>query len=166
MCTHTIIDTSVFNRFGSAEMQPLLDWIERGHGILVYTNSGMYAKEIEKSPKIAGDRFMSYRQSGVARLVNWNRVQNQELKLASAALVSNDRHIIALARASNTLVLCACDGRLKDDFLNRELLPSVNRRGRAVYPLGSARKDQQDFLRRRECPRQRRASRRSRRRSS
>lgn len=136
MCTSTIIDTSVFKKIGSSEMQPLLDWIERGHGILVYTDGGNYDKELKESREKAFARFMSYRQSGRARLFRWDLVQNYESELDSTTLRSNDLHIIALARASDTLVLCACDGDLKDDFLNRELLPSVNRRRRAVYPLG------------------------------
>lgn len=117
-------------------MRPLLDWIKRGHGILVYTDGGNYDKELKKSREKAFARFMSYRQSGRARLFQWNLVLNYESELDSITLRSNDPHVIALARASDTLVLCACDGDLKDDFRNRALLPSVNRRRRAVYPLG------------------------------
>lgn len=156
MCTHTIIDASVCGKIDSAQMQPLLGWIKRGHGILVYTDGGRYDKELRnKACKKAYDLFMSYRRSGQARLFRWNQVGTQESELDSATLRSNDPHIIALAQASDTLVLCTCDGDLKEDFLNRELLPHVNRRRRAVYPLRITRKRQQDFLRSRECPRHR-----------
>lgn len=111
MCTHTIIDASVCGKIDSAQMQPLLGWIKRGHGILVYTDGGRYDKELRnKACKKAYDLFMSYRRSGQARLFRWNQVGTQESELDSAALRSNDPHVIALARASDTLVLCAYDG--------------------------------------------------------
>lgn len=137
-------------------MQPLLGWIKRGHGILVYTDGGRYDKELRnKACKKAYDLFMSYRRSGQARLFRWNQVGMQESELDSTTLRSDDPHIITLALVSDTLVLCTCDGDLMKDFLNRALLPHVNRRRRAVYPLRITRKRQQDFLRSRECPRHR-----------
>jgi len=157
MCTHTIIDASVCGKIGSAQMQPLLGWIKRGHGILVYTDGGTYDQELRKKPcEKTYDLFMAYRQSGRARLFRWSQVGTQESELDSTTLRSNDPHIIALARASGALVLCTCDGDLKNDFLNRELLPRVNGKRRAVYPFRSTGR-QPNFLRSRECPRQRRA---------
>ena len=158
MCTHTIIDASVFGKLDSANMRQFWNWMKDGHGIIVYTDGGKYDDELRKKAyEAAYKRFTAYRQRGQARLFEWYQVREYESVLDTAALRSNDPHIVALAQASDTLVLCTCDGKLKDDFLNQELLPPVKKRRRAVYPSGD-RKKQQDFLRRRECPLRSRSS--------
>ena len=151
MCTRTIIDTSVFGKLNSPRMKPFWNWMNRGHGIIVYTDGGKYYEELRKAYEIAYQRFLSYRQSGLARLFEWDQVREYESALSTATLRSNDPHIAALAQATDTLILCTFDGDLKGDFLNRDLLPPVKKEHRAVYPSGERRK-QQDFLRRRECP--------------
>lgn len=150
MCTPTIIDASVFGKLGSLTMQPFWKWMKNGNGVIVYTDGGKYDEELRRRAPAAYERFLSYRQSGQARLFKWNGVQAHERAIASAARRSNDAHIIALARASDSLILCTCDGDLKEDFLDKRLLPAVQKKRRAVYPSRD-RKKQQDFLRRREC---------------
>lgn len=152
MCTRIIIDASVFGKLRSSKMDPFWNWMNSGHGIIVYTDGGKYDEELRKrAHEVAYKRFVSYRQKGQLRLSKWDQVREYESALDTAALQSNDPHIVALAQASGTLVLCTCDGDLKHDFLNRDLLPPVQKRRRAVYPSGD-RKKQQDFLRRRRCP--------------
>ena len=159
MCTKTIIDASVFGKFDAPQMRPFWNWMNNGHGILIYTDGGKYDKELRERAPTAYRRLTAYRQSGQFRLVKWDQVREYELALNRSSLRSNDPHVIALARASDALVLCSCDGDLKRDFVNRALLPHVNRRQRAVYPSGD-RKKQREFLHRRKCPaRQGRASR-------
>jgi hypothetical protein len=62
-------------------------------------------------------------QQGTARKVNDNTVDLETQNLVGSGLcVSNDLHIIALARISGARLLCTDDGNLKKDFKNPALV--------------------------------------------
>ena len=149
MCTNVIIDADMIGRLNSGEMRILLKWIERGEGTIVYSDHTRYSNEIKGK---ASALFAEHRRNGSADLIKSERVENEESTIDGSMLKSNDSHIVALARASGTTVLCTGDNRLKSDFLNKRLLPPIGRKRRAVYPMSGSDKNRRDFLGRRKCP--------------
>lgn len=123
--------------------------MEKRNGCIVYTNGGIYAREMKGK---ALDRFESYRKNGLAKLIKFERVQEAQTRIDLQMLKSDDPHVIALAKVSGATMLCAEDGNLEHDFVNRKLLPNVGRMRRAVYPWSATKKKtRRDFLERRKC---------------
>ena len=158
MCVRTIIDTNMFGELLSEPVRPLLRWIERKDGVLVYPDGGKYHDElrrrgfsihdIEQPQRPRGEGrdearrsgairrlLRNYRQRGYVTRVRRSRVVPEDEHVAARNLRSDDPHIIALARASGALVLCTNDGDLKSDFTDSDMLPPVAGDTRAVYPL-------------------------------
>ena len=158
MCVRTIIDTNMFGELLSEPVRPLLRWIERKDGVLVYPDGGKYHDElrrrgfsihdIEQPQRPRGEGrdearrseairrlLRNYRQRGYVTRVRRSRVVPEDEHVAARNLRSDDPHIIALARASGALVLCTNDGDLKSDFTDGDLLPPVAGDTRAAYPL-------------------------------
>ncbi len=68
--------------------------------------------------------------------VNEGNVQAKQTALEkSGGLISNDVHIIALAQASGCRILCSLDGKLQQDFRNRQLLDNPTGK---IYPFNSS----------------------------
>ena len=152
MCVRTIIDTNMFGELLSDSVAPLRSWVERKDGVLVYSDSGQYGAELKRSRK-TWELFRSYRQRGSAMLIPHSLVAAENAHVAARELQSNDPHLVALARASHTLVLCTGDVRLKRDFLDTDVLENVGRNTRAVYPLNASPAIQRQFVGRRRCRR-------------
>ena len=153
MCIATIIDASAFG----AVLDPsagteLRSWIDRGHGRVVYSNHGGYWDELVKSGRML-ELIEAYRRADRARLVDAASVRVVEESLMHVATRSGakDKPVLALAKASDALVLCSTDGELTDDFLDAQLLPKVGRRKRSVYPIARSGVTQRRFLGRRRC---------------
>ncbi len=188
MCVRTIIDTNMFGELLSDPVRPLLRWIERKDGVLVYPDGGKYHDElrrrgfsihnIEQPQRPRGEGrdqepkrsatirrlLRNYRQRGYITRIRRSHVAVEDERVAARNLRSDDSHIIALARASDALVLCTNDTDLKEDFTNSKLVPGVGGAARAVYPLprppdqrsglGPGRQieqTQRDFLDHRKC---------------
>lgn len=150
MCVRTIIDTDMFGELLANGVGPLRDWVERKHGVLVYSNGGRYGEELRRSPNTL-ELFRSYRQRGSAVLVPRERVAAEDAHVAACRLRSNDAHLVALARAGRALVLCTGDQALRGDFLDTDVLENLGRNRRAVYPVGAAPAVQRRFVGRRRC---------------
>lgn len=132
MCA--IVDANAGSRFFSdpvdPELQPLWEWIASGRGILVA--GGQLLEELSE----IGDARRLLR--------NWERLKlahfipNEDVEAESAVIeaqcVSNDAHVIALARLSGARRLCSSDRQLHQDFVNPDLIN--NPRGR-VYQYRS-----------------------------
>ena len=120
MCA--IVDANAASRFFSdpvdPELQPLWQWIASGQGVLV-----------------AGGRLLDELfEIGDARrlLRNWERLKlahfipnedvEAETAIVEAHCVSNDAHVIALARLSGARRLCSSDRQLHQDFGNADLI--------------------------------------------
>ncbi len=155
MCIRTIIDASMFGNLDNDSCKPIRKWIERRDGMLIYPSSGQYREELIKSPKVLR-WFQALRQQGSAEVIRDKDLNDAKRSLIDHRLLSNDRHVIALALASGALVLCTHDQNLKTDFLNRDLLPRVGDNNRAVDPEGSKSAVQKRFVDRRQCPNRRR----------
>lgn len=154
MCVNIIIDADVAGIFIKNEVDGgdglLHDWIGQGHGVVVYSPSDKYKKEIRKGTTIF-NLFEEYRRSGLAHRIDPLEVQRkEEHEINQSKMRSKDFYILALALASNALVLYTNDGKLRKDFTNQELLPKIRNRRRAVYPTN--RKKQRQFLYERRCP--------------
>ena len=136
MCVPAIIDASAFNLVTSRSCFELRKWIKRRDGIVIYSEKGKYWTELRKYPEFFNLLF-SYRTANLAKPVS-----NVALKEAyiyfnntNVTPISNDKHILALAKASNASVLCANDKNLEKDFKNSKLIPKSYGRSRSVYPL-------------------------------
>ena len=155
MCTVAIVDTCVLwkvapapRRQGDTELRA---WIRQRHGILAYSNSGQYYDELSHSPRV-WRVFEEYRRGQQAILIGDSKLASAAERLQDAPIRSDDRHIIELALASNTLVLCSDDNDLRGDFIRADVLPRVGRRSRVLYPVDAPPEERRAFLQANECP--------------
>ena len=95
----------------------------------------------------------AYRQANRARQIGADSVKAAEDSLQSVRTRSKakDKPILALAKAADVLVLCAEDKKLKEDFVDPELLPRTGPQRRAVYPIDADQPTQRQFLSKRRC---------------
>lgn len=130
MCV--IVDANLASRvFGSPaepDFSPIIDWLlERGGELVV---GGHLATELDRlgEPR----RFVrALLRAGRARLVPDTEVKQEASTVDETGLcISNDCHIIALARVSGARTLCTHDRALQGDFGNSHLVS--NPRGK-VY---------------------------------
>ena len=152
MCTTVVVDADAFGIFlDEAEYPSLRSWIDKGHGIVAYSNHGRYERELKRSRRML-ELFGEYRRAQRAKLIDAETIQEVEDALGESSIQSNDRHVIALAKAGDALILYSNDQMLHVDFRNTELLPKVNGRRRAVYPMKAGEKVRRRFLESRACP--------------
>jgi hypothetical protein len=122
MCV--IVDANLASRvFGSPaepDFSPVIDWVVQRGGELVV--GGQLAAELDRlgEPR----RFLrALVRAGRARLVPDTEVDQETRKVEAAGLcVSNDCHVIALARVSGARTLCTADRALQTDFSNPNLV--------------------------------------------
>ena len=132
MCV--IVDTNVaslvFNAPAKAEFIPLIEWITqpKQNGKLVV--GGQLLRELENNHAIL--RFLkTLEQAGRVRRINQSTVEEEQKRvMESTFCVSNDHHVIALARVSGARTLCSHDSNLHADFTNPQL---VNKPRGKVY---------------------------------
>lgn len=128
MCA--IVDANAASRFFSdpvdPELEPLWKWIESGGGVLVA--GGRLLDELSK----VGDARRLLRNWERLKLAHFIPATDVEVEAAIVEdqCVSNDAHVIALARLSGARRLCSKDRLLHRDFRNPALIN--NPRGR-VY---------------------------------
>ena len=157
MCTVAIVDTDSLSILVPKQAiqhkrdAALFDWIRQGHGILAYTGSGRYSKELQHSQRI-WDAFGAFRRGGQARLIADSDLEWASDLIKARTIRSNDTHILELALASDAQVLCSNDKRLKRDFSNTDVLPEIGQSPRAIYPAEGSNQDRRQFLQERECP--------------
>jgi hypothetical protein len=110
----------VFSKPVNADFKPIIDWLTspRKNGKLVY--GGQLAAELDLV-KAAGRFVRSLQQAGRARLIPDNDIAEEARRVADQC-VSNDVHVIALARVSGARILCSRDTNLHTDFTNPVLI--------------------------------------------
>jgi len=118
----------------------------------VYSATGGYWKELERSSRMLR-LIADYRRADRARLLAASSLRTAEESLTDVATRSGmkDKPVLALAMASDALVLCSADDKLKEDFLDARLVPKVGRRKRSVYPMEQPGANRRRFLGRRRC---------------
>ena len=154
MCTATIVDTNALHKALVSKKQDgdstFRSWIKRRDGVLVYAPSGDYREELRKNLKVMA-LMESYRQKNHAKLISAAALSASKKQLQGRRIQSNDRHVLALALASDALVLCSDDKGLCADFNNTEVLPKIGRQARAIYPTKATKKKREEFLGKRKC---------------
>ena len=155
MCTVAIVDTCVLWKVAPAPRRQddteLRAWIRQRHGVLAYSNSGQYHDELSRSPRV-WRVFEEYRRGQQAILISDSALASAAERLQNAPIRSDDRHVLELALASDTLILCSNDNGLKNDFTRAAVLPRVGRRSRVLYPVDAPPVERRAFLHARECP--------------
>ena len=137
MCVRTLLDASAFRHVRETKERTaghqLRNWITRGDGVVVYSNSPAYTVELEKSPAVKA-LLVDFSQRGRAIRIDPELVQAKEQHIPPRPpRRSNDPHVLAVATAGEATVLFSCDAALRDDFC--ELLPRVGQQERNSFPL-------------------------------
>ena len=110
-----------------SDAAPIHTWLRRGRGKLVYSTGDKFRCELRG--RATKERLAALVQAGQARFLPPSSVEEQERQLkAEGVCRSNDRHVLALARASGTRLLFTGDAALQTDFKDRKIL--ANPRGR------------------------------------
>ena len=153
MCVVAIVDADSFSvlttRQGSGD-DLFLSWISGRHGILAISNAGQYFAELRKNRAVM-ELIRRYDQGGQLRKISAVQLSVTDDQIAQKDLRSNDSHILSLALASDAKILCSNDGKLRDDFKDKDILPSMGSRRRLLYPFAGSRKQRREFLNRQRC---------------
>lgn len=122
MCA--IVDANAASRFFREpvddELKPLWEWISNGRGVLVA--GGLLLDELSKIGE-ASRVLRNWERVKLAHFVPAGDVEAETARVEGAC-VSNDAHVIALARLSGARRLCSSDQRLHEDFGNPDLINS------------------------------------------
>ena len=153
MCVVAIVDADSFpvlaRRNGEGDSL-FLSWIGSRHGILAVSNAGQYFKELRKNGAVM-DLIRRYDQGGQLRKISADQLSVTDSQMAQKTPRSNDSHILSLALASGAKVLCSNDGKLRDDFKDKNILPAMATGRRLLYPFAGSRKQRREFLNRQRC---------------
>jgi len=136
MCV--IVDANVASQvFASPpveDFRPVMRWLLKRNGKLVY--GGENARELFKV-RAAVRAVQELRRSGRAHREEDGVVDAETDRVKDGGLcVSDDPHVVALARVSGARTLCSHDQDLHLDFRNRELIS--NPRGMVYQNAGHA----------------------------
>ena len=130
MCIKTIVDASAFRHFlepsrNSAGHQ-LRRWIDRGDGVVVYSpDHTVYADELNRYIDVR-NLLRDYSQRGRAVDIDGTLIQAVLDQIPDRPVRrSNDPHVLALAEVSRATVLFSCDGNLRQDFADHQVLCNV-----------------------------------------
>lgn len=110
-----ILDTNKYSDFfdpDNEDMAPIREWIGK-KGKIAYSPTSQFEKELKKHEKMK-KQIDVYREAGKLKSVSKEKVENTQRHLQN--LVSNDPHIIALAKVSRTRLLVSGDKKLHKDF--------------------------------------------------
>lgn len=110
----------VFSDDANDDFRPVIDWLTspKKNGKLVV--GGHLAAELKRVG--AAQRFVrSLQQAGRARFLPDDATNEETLRITGQC-VSNDAHVIALARISGARILCSHDVALHTDFTNAALI--------------------------------------------
>jgi hypothetical protein len=101
------------------DYQPLLQWLYKKDGILVF--GGKNGRELNQVGT-AAKALVELRRATRAKEIQ-GVDEEQKLVEQTGLCVSDDPHVIALARRSGARTLCSEDEDLHKDFKNRSLVP-------------------------------------------
>ena len=141
-----IIDTNVINKFlnkpDHEDMAPIHDWVNK-RGRIVYSTGDKFSSELQQS---ARNELTRYAQEGKAKFIPAERVAEEATNLRKymSEIKSDDQHVLALARLSQTRLLFTSDQKLMADFRNHEIIRA---------PRGSVYQDKrhENLLRKATC---------------
>lgn len=112
----------VFAPAVSEDFEPLRRWLDDPDkdGILVY--GGKLAAELQKSERSRRYLRALFRAGRARRFSSKELIAEEGALRNSAAVKSNDPHVLALARLSGARTLCSEDLDLHADFKNPDLI--------------------------------------------
>lgn len=110
----------VFSSPPSPDFAPVIDWLQKKDGCLIL--GGHLSTELGRLEK-AQYFIQVLLRAGRAKLIPSDQVSQEETAvLATGRCVSNDSHVVALARVSGARTLCTHDKALQKDFRNPDLI--------------------------------------------
>ncbi|WP_424945742.1 hypothetical protein [Candidatus Spongiihabitans sp.] len=118
-----IIDTNKIHDFlkdpPSDDTQPIHIWLAQKGGSFVYTTDGKYGEEL----KTVKYRLLEYVRKGQARVFTEKQTAPEKEHLENLGQhISNDIHILALAKASGARLLYTGDKDLMADFKKKAII--------------------------------------------
>ena len=142
-----IIDANAAHYFArptrASPATPIIDWLTSGQGRLAI--GGRNTEELATNGAVARWLVGLERAGRVRRIASPSLLEEERALHAAGACVSDDAHVIALARLSGARLLFSMDRALHADFKNRDL---VSPRGK-VYQ----RREDRRLLRQEVCRR-------------
>lgn len=111
-----ILDADRYGDFldpGNTDMEPVRNWLKKNNGKIVYAATEKMQDELSRFQSMKR-LFSEYRQAGRLKLFDKEKVKEEENKVRD--LLSNDKHIIALAMVSGVKLLISGDKKLQEDF--------------------------------------------------
>ena len=111
-----ILDADRYGEFldpGNTDMEPVRHWIKKNNGKIVYAATEKMQDELSRFQSMKR-LFSEYRQAGRLKLFDKEKVKGEENEVRD--LLSNDKHIIALAMVSGVKLLISGDKKLQGDF--------------------------------------------------
>ncbi len=97
------------------DMQFIHDWLNANSGRIAYTTYGKYGKELFKMG-IFKKWLSIYKNSQKAKLIDPDECAHAEKEFPPHKIISDDPHILALAKVGDIKILCTSDKKLKMDF--------------------------------------------------
>ena len=115
-----ILDINCLGKFknqNDKDMEPLRKWFYHKNGKFAYSPTKKFKKEWEKHSVL----LIGWMRAGRLKKVPQEKVTAEEDKLRGK-IISNDAHIIALARVAKATLLVSNDRDLHQDFKNNDLI--------------------------------------------
>ena len=114
-----ILDANMFGAFlqKTEDMKPIHEWLNQKNGRLLYSNYEKIRKEVDSNKRMKEFLLLRRRRSSIVKLIEKDDVQRsiEEIK-GRHELKSDDIHVLGLAKASGTKLLCSQDKKLHKDF--------------------------------------------------
>jgi predicted nucleic acid-binding protein len=110
---------AIFKASPDPELAPVIDWL-RKDGRLVF--GGLLRAELMRLVTLRGLLVELQRQGKALRIPDADVAREETAVLATGHCVSNDGHVVALARVSGARTLCTHDRDLQTDFRNPRLV--------------------------------------------
>ena len=104
------------------DSDPIHQWLKRQHGRgkIVYSTGGHFAQEISGAKRT---KLKAYFDAGLAQLIPAERFADDEQGLQDRGdMLSDDPHVLALARASGARLLYTADRKLMRDFKDKRFI--------------------------------------------
>ena len=92
------------------------EWLNKKNGKLVYTPSGTYWNEINRNGKMKEYILREKRGKRKIKEISKQEFEDAMRELKGITIKSNDKHILALAKAAHVKLLVSRDRNLHEDF--------------------------------------------------
>lgn len=111
---------------------PIRKWLDKQGGRIVYSTAGKFSKEVVGK---ARTKLEAYYRAGKAVYVPLERFE-EDVNTLAPQILSDDPHVIALARATGVRLLYTGDGALANDFKDKRVIDRP--RGKVYSRAGNA----------------------------